>query len=215
VVTDDPVSSFARAAHVVADLLRGAALVSGVVVLVSTHGHGGYAFLVLFAVLLLPRCLSVAAPFDAAFCATMLVATWARQEQWYVTVSWGDEAVHSVTPGAAAAAVYLMLARLDLMPDVSEELGATRRFSLALLVTFIGLALATLWEFYEWVAEQLHPQEIHVGYNDTISDLALGGAGSLVAGLLLVTWVHVRRGHGDRAAGTPERTATSDQRQRA
>ena len=45
----------------------------------------------------------------------------------YVTVSWGDEAVHSVTPGAAAAAAYLMLARLDLMPDVSEEFGATRR----------------------------------------------------------------------------------------
>ncbi|MGA8209537.1 MAG: hypothetical protein WB441_14700 [Nocardioidaceae bacterium] len=191
-------SGAARAARLVADVLRGATLLSALATVVFFGGHGVVIFVVLFAVLLLPRFLEVAAPFDAAFCATMLVAAWAEQQNWYVTVSWVDEVVHSVTPGAAAVATYLMLARLDVMPDVREHMGSTRRFSLVVLVVFVGLGLATLWEFYEWVAEQLAPQATQVGYDDTISDLALGGAGSLVAGVLLVTWFRLR--HEDRHA---------------
>jgi hypothetical protein len=193
-MSGEEVSAVARASRVLADLLRAATLVSGLAVVVWLGGHGAVAFFVVFGVMLLSRFLKVAAPFDAAFCATLLAAVWARQQQWYVTVSWVDEAVHSVTPGAAAVATYLMLARLDVMPDVQEELGATRRFSLVPLVTFIGLGLAALWECYEWGAEQLSPEGTHVGYTDTISDLALGGAGALVAGVLLVTWVNLRRG---------------------
>lgn len=98
-----------------------------------------------------------------------------------------------MTPGATAAAVYLMLAKLDLLPDVREVAGATRRFFLVLLVTFVGLGLATVWEFVEWVEKQYSPQSTHVGYDDTISDLALGGMGSVVAGALLVFWFHLRR----------------------
>jgi hypothetical protein len=45
-----------------------------------------------------------------------------------------------------------------------------------------------------------------VGYNDTISDLALGGLGSLLAGLALTLWLHLRR------SGNRRRTAMSDSR---
>ncbi len=185
-------SGTATAARLVADGLRVATLLSAGVVLICLDGYG-IPFVALFLILLAPRLLDVAAPFDAAFSATMLTATWARQQHWYVNVSWADEAVHAVTPGATAATVYLMLAKLDLLPDVRQVAGATRRFSLVLLVTFVGLGLATVWEFVEWVGEQYSPESTHVGYDDTISDLALGGMGSVVAGVLLVFWFHLRR----------------------
>ena len=187
-MTTDVVTKVARGTKIAADVLRAAMLLSGVATLIWFDGQGAITFFVLFAVLLLPRFLDVAHPFDAAFCATLLIAAWARQQHWYVTVPWVDEAVHAVAPGAAAVATYLMLAKLELLPDVYEEIETTRRFSLVLLVTILGLGLATVWEFWEWIGEQLSPATTFVGYTDTISDLALGGTGSLVLGVLLVLW---------------------------
>lgn len=171
----------------VGDLVRLAILASGLVVLIWLSGSG-VTFFLLFLVLLPPRLLRIPAPFDAAAAATLLAATWARQQGWYVTVPWADEVVHAVTPGATAAVVYLCLGRLDLLPSPREVAGATRRLSLALLVTCVGLGLAAVWEMVEWVENEVEPRATHVGYTDTVSDLALGGLGSLVAGLLLVGW---------------------------
>jgi len=69
---------------------------------------------------------------------------------------WAYEAVHVVTPGATAAAVYLMLAKLDRLPDI-REVGTNRRVSLVLPVTFVGRGLATVEEFFEWVEKQYSP----------------------------------------------------------
>jgi len=45
-------------------------------------------------------------------------------------VSWADEAVHAVTPGATAAAVYLMVAKLEVMRALRVVPGrkGSRRF---------------------------------------------------------------------------------------
>lgn len=176
----------------VADVLRLTVLLSGIAVVIFLGGDGAVAFFLVFVVLLVPRWAKIAAPFDVALCATLLIACWARQRQWYATVPYADEAVHFVTPGAVAVAAYLLLAQVQLLPDAREELDTTRKASLALLVTCLGLAIATLWEFFEWVANQYAPQKTLVGYTDTISDLALGGLGSLIAGLALTAWVHLR-----------------------
>jgi hypothetical protein len=108
---------------------------------------------------------------------------------------WAYEAVHAVTPGATAAAVYLMLAKLDRLPDI-REVGTNRRVSLVLPVTFVGRGLATVEEFFEWVEKQYSPGARTSDTNDTISDLVLEGMGSVIAGASLVFWIHLRRRHG-------------------
>ena len=61
----------------------------------------------------------------------------------------------------------------------------------------VGFTVACLWEFVEWVAQQLSPGAIHVGYDDTILDLALGGLGALLAGIFLSLRAHLQvRAHG-------------------
>ena len=171
-----------------ADVLRAAVIASGILML----GFGNFAaaggFAVVFLVLLATRVLKVSAPFDAAFCLSLLAAMWAAAQQWYSTVVWVDEVVHLFATGATAAAGYLMLAELELLPGVEEQLKGARRTSLVLLLTIFGLGVAAVWEFLEWLGQLLAPQDMHVGYTDTILDMMLGGVGSLVAGVLLLLW---------------------------
>ncbi|MEK8228690.1 hypothetical protein NKG05_25870 [Oerskovia sp. M15] len=46
--------------------------------------------------------------------------------------------------------------------------------------------LALLWETGEWAGATFVDESINVGYVDTLGDLAAGGIGSLLAGLVMV-----------------------------
>lgn len=180
-----------------ADVFRAAVIASGMLMV----GFGNFAaaggFAVVFLVLLATRVLKVPAPFDAAFCLALLAAMWAAAQQWYSTIVWVDEVVHLFATGATAAAGYLMLAKLELLPGVEEQLQGARRTSLVLLLTVFGLGVAAVWEFLEWLGQLIAPQDMHVGYTDTILDMMLGGVGSLVAGGLLLLWARSRQRQAD------------------
>ncbi len=182
---------------VVADLLRLAILVSGVVVLLSGQLEGGLRFLGAFVLLLVPRRMAVPRPFDAAFAAGLLIAAWANAAHWYEAAWWVDDVIHSFLPGVTAAMLYLLLARTDVLPDLHDSTLVHRSFAVVLLTVALGLAVAALWEMYEWTAVTVFDQtSINVGYDDTILDMALGGAGSVLAGVLLRAWG--LSGHGTR-----------------
>ena len=177
-----------RPTGVLADLLRVAALASVLAALVWYPMEAVIRFGLVLLVLLVPRLIRVPRPFDAAFGATLLLAAWAGVAHWYTTVVWMDEAVHLVTPGATAAMCYLVLACTGLLPRPQDPTIRRHRSSVTLLVLSLGLTVASLWELYEWTANRLLAATIQVGYDDTISDLALGGLGSLLAGLVLAWW---------------------------
>jgi hypothetical protein len=115
----------------------------------------------------------------------MLLATWAAVRDWYVTVVWMDEAVHFVSVAAVTVTSYLVLVKWHVLPEATAITHRERAGVLPLLITMLGLSVACLWEFVEWVAQQVSPGAIHVGYDDTILDLALGGLGALLAGTFL------------------------------
>ncbi|UNX54812.1 hypothetical protein MF406_00445 [Georgenia sp. TF02-10] len=60
-----------------------------------------------------------------------------------------------------------------------------------------------LWELGEWVGHTYGDPEIHVGYDDTVGDLAAGLLGSLLAGAIAAC---VARGRSARVPG-PARSA--------
>ncbi len=185
-----------RPTGLLADLLRVATLVSIVAAVLWYPLEAVIRFALLLLILLAPRVLNVPRPFDAAFCATLLLAAWAAVGQWYVTVPWMDELVHFAATGATAAMLYLVLARLGLLSDPQDAPIRQHRSSAVILTLSLGLAAASLWELYEWIANQFLPNTIHVGYDDTILDLTMGGIGSLLAGLVLSHWA--ASGHGSR-----------------
>lgn len=135
--------------------------------------------------LLFLRVFRLAGPFDAAFCVTIFIATWSGLIGLYRAISWWDLAVHFVTIGAVAAALYLILARSNVTPSTKRSFS-TR--SIVVLSFSLGLTVAVLWEFIEWIGNRYITELIMVGYDDTIGDLAVGGAGAALAGVALALW---------------------------
>lgn len=168
-----------------ADALRLGALLSIVVAGLLYSWTDALVFVVVSAVLWVPRIAALPRPVDLVIAVTWLTAGWADAAHWYVTDPWVDIPIHGTTPGASAAAVYLLLVRVQLVPALQDR--QVRRRALVLITFVLGAALAVLWEFYEWVRYHGQGPPL-VGYNDTILDLLMGCIGSLVAGVGLAWW---------------------------
>jgi hypothetical protein len=94
----------------------------------------------------------------------------------YDTISWWDDANHFVNWGILVAAFGQFLLRLPL-----------NRLATASLAVGFGAVTAILWEFLEYVTFIRNSPEVKTAYTDTLGDLALGLAGSVVAAVATVT----------------------------
>lgn len=94
----------------------------------------------------------------------------------YDTVSWWDDANHFVNWAILVAAfgVLLLSTSLDRWPIFGLAVG-------------FGAVAAILWELLEYVTFIRHSPELTTAYHDTLGDLALGLAGSVLAAAL-VAW---------------------------
>ena len=127
-------------------------------------------------------------PFAAGFATFLLIATWASVQHWYRTIPDIDLPIHFFTVGSLGAAAYFLLSGTELLPDVRDRTESPPPGAVVLWVTVVGVTVAVLWEFYEWTMEQLVPQDILVGYDDTLADLLAGMLGCAAAGLFVVWW---------------------------
>ncbi|RCW46110.1 hypothetical protein DFQ14_102412 [Halopolyspora algeriensis] len=195
-----------RTVDTIADFLRVLSLVGLVLAGILYSWSTALVFIVVAAVMLVPRIAALPRPIDLAVGATWLLAGWANVAGWYLTVPWIDIPIHVVTPGATAAAIYLLLVRVSLVPPLQQR--QVRSLALVVLTFALGAALAVLWEFYEWF-RYAGPQSPFVGYSDTIGDLFNGCLGSVIAGVGLAVWAW--RGWGTRRIplGSPHRASAS------
>lgn len=138
--------------------------------------------------LLVPRFVGVRAGVDITFCLTLLVAAWSNVFDLYTRIAWWDLAVHLVCTAAIAAIFYLLLSRFGFVaiPGRNAVLGAV------LLTAMLGLAMSALWEMVEWIGHTYISDEIFVSYDDTITDMAVGGLGALLSGIV-VSFVQLLR----------------------
>jgi hypothetical protein len=111
----------------------------------------------------------------------------------YDSVVWFDDWMHFMNTGLLAAALVLLtMPRSTPLPRVLER-------SLAL-----GATGAIVWEVGEYFAFLAESSERRFAYADTLSDLALGVLGAVVAGLVVHSlW---RAGQLDRVEPVPART---------
>jgi hypothetical protein len=94
----------------------------------------------------------------------------------YDTIGWWDDANHFVNWAILVTGFGQLLVRLPV-----GELDAW-----GLAVGF-GAVTAILWEFIEYWTFIRHSSELRTAYTDTLGDLALGLAGSVLAATLTVT----------------------------
>lgn len=164
------------------------ALVSAVWMGVAGSWDGALRFAVVAGCMLAARSANVPAPFAAAFAVFLLLAMWASVQHWYQQVSWIDVLVHFLTTGSLAAVAYFLLVQARLLPATRSSSAALRSWAPVVWVTAVGVTVAVVWEFYEWVIEQVNPSGMLVGYTDTVVDLLAGMLGSLTAGGLVLWW---------------------------
>lgn len=182
------VTGWQRVLAIMADAARVAALLSCIAAAVWFGPADVVRFLVVAVGLFLPRWAKSPAVFDFAFGLTVLVAAWSGVLGWYAALRWWDVAVHFLTTGAIGAMAYFVLSRMGIVPPIRDTNVPFRPARLILLPLVLGAAAAAWWELWEWFGHSYLSEDIHVGYNDTILDLAAGTAGSLIAGGLMALW---------------------------
>jgi hypothetical protein len=163
--------------------------------LLGLVGLGWIAGALFFLVLggtMLPRALRAPLVLDGAFCVAILFAAWAAELDWYLAIWWLDVVVHAVVTGLVAALAHVALIRVGALPAVDVSGLSGRRLGAAVVTTSLGMALATAWEFGEWLGHARLDARIQVGYTDTMGDLLAGTVGALVAAVLLARGVLLR-----------------------
>lgn len=129
--------------------------------------------------LLLPRLLGIVPGFDVFYGVTVSVAAWSNVLDLYTSIAWWDLLIHFLATAAIAAVGFVALHRCDVVPN------PTRRRSAIILLPVIGLAISAVWEMVEWAGKTFVAPDIFVTYQDTIGDMAVGGAGALLMGFAL------------------------------
>lgn len=174
----------AHAALVPGDVVRAAAAAS-LVVAVGLDGVAVALFLLVLGGTMVPRALGLTAPLDVAYSATLLASAWAAQLEWYRAVPWLDLPVHAACTGLIAAVAYVALLRTGMLADPGTLRPGRARAGTLVVVSGLGAVLAVLWELGEWAGYTYLDDRIGVGYGDTVTDLAAGLLGAVVAGTLL------------------------------
>lgn len=108
--------------------------------------------------------------------AVLLLAAWSSV--WQLYERWGvwDLVVHLLATAVLAHLAGVLLARRP-----SVRLG---RWPYVVVVTALGTSLAVVWEYLELLGNALVDPTVNVGYTDTVSDIAAGNVGALLAGIL-------------------------------
>ncbi|GGC82351.1 hypothetical protein GCM10011512_06360 [Tersicoccus solisilvae] len=133
--------------------------------------------------LVVPRFVGVRAGFDVAVSVSLLVAGWSNVADLYTSVDWWDVPIHLVCTGVVSALAYLLLAGLGIV--ASPRAAGVRAIAPIVLTAAIGLAMSAVWEMVEWFGRTFITAQIYVTYDDTIGDMAVGGLGAILAGVLL------------------------------
>lgn len=178
-----------------ADAVRAAGVLAVAVAALAFDGVAVALALLVLGGLMVPRALGTPGPLDAAYGVGLLVAAWSGVLDVYEDVAWWDVLVHFVVTGLVAAVAYGGTVRLGAALDPAAAASRGQRAGVPVLVTALGLGLSVAWEIGEWLGHTYVDPSIYVSEVDTLGDLAAGGAGSLLAGAVLMM-SRPRRGAG-------------------
>ena len=118
-----------------------------------------------------------------------------------------DEIAHFFTVFAITLALGFLLYR-ELMEGFYDH-----RVMFVLTIASLGIALGTLWEIIEWLADFMVAKQIVSGLFDTETDLILDGAGALLAALLNLHGLNELRAQAS-APARPARQANAKPKKR-
>ena len=126
--------------------------------------------------------------YDACFVAAMTLQAVGEALGAYDAIPWFDVVVHFSLPFFLGPALYIALARADVVPDPKDVHERHHYVGVFVISLALGIALGGVWEIWEWVSDHTLGSHLQLGLDDTVGDLVADTAGSLCGALLLVCW---------------------------
>ena len=171
------------------DVFRGLLLLAAAVLLLRRGLDAGSATLAFVAVvglavrgLLLPRL------YDLLLLLALTLQGVGEASGAYDSLAWFDRVVHLVVPLLASGALYVALARLDVLIDPRSDTGPRHLLGIALVTFALGAAFGAVWELVEFASDGLFGSQLQESNTDTVGDLAMDCVGAVLAAGLLVLW---------------------------
>jgi len=126
--------------------------------------------------------------YDLALVLALTLQAWGEALGLYESVAWFDNVVHFTLPFFAAPTLYIVLARIDLVPDPKDETNLHHYAGMAVVSFALGVALGGLWEIFEYASDSWLGSSLQVDNADTIGDLIADSLGAMCGAALLVCW---------------------------
>jgi len=170
------------------DLLRLSLGVGAVVSAVAGETTGAGYLAVSFLAVLGARLGDLPRVLDLAFVVAMSITGWGEASGAYDAYGWFDRVVHVLVPLLGAPVVYVILARLDVVPDPRDDTSARHHWGIFLITLAVGLAIGAVWEVLEWTSDGTLGSNLSENNDDTVGDLIADASGALAGAGLLVLW---------------------------
>lgn len=132
--------------------------------------------------ILLPR------PYDLAYCVVFALTGWGDAVGLYDALSFYDNIVHFLVPLFSGQVIYILLARIELVPDPKDSSTRAHYAGLFAVTAALGIAIGALWEIVEWASDSTIGSDLQLGNEDTVTDLLADSSGAFVGAALLVLW---------------------------
>jgi hypothetical protein len=191
------------------DLVRLAFLAGAIAFALAGDAKGAFNLALGFAVLVAARFAELPRVYDLAVVVAMTFTQGGEAAGLYDSIGWYDRLVHVVVPMLSSQVLYLLLARLEVLPDPRQRTLPNHDAGMFVVTFALGLAVGALWEVFEYASDGAFGSDLSQGNSDTVGDLIADACGSLLGGALMVLWSKKGWGSVKRIAGTNRAEQTS------
>ena len=126
--------------------------------------------------------------YDLLLMVAMVLIAFGTALDLYGRINHYDKFVHGLSPLMWAPALYIVLVRLEILPDLGKSRAAHHLFGMFLVTLALGAAVGGGYEICEWAIDRIFGWHLVKGEFDTVTDLMADFAGATLGGLSLVAW---------------------------
>ena len=176
------------------DVLRGVPAVGAATFALAGDARAAAILAVAAVVCLVIRPVLLPRLYDLSVVLAANLQGWGEALGLYDEIVWFDNVVHFTVPLLGSPVVYIVLARLDVVPDPRDETHARHYVGMFLVTLAIGLAIGAIWEMVEYASDHTLGSSLQIDNAETVGDLFADGCGALCGSAFVVLWA--RRGWG-------------------
>jgi hypothetical protein len=139
-------------------------------------------------VLFVARAVSLPRFYDFSLIVVMCLLAWGEVLGLYDSWSSYDNVVHFTVPLLTTGMVYLLLMRLDVLPEFSALTQPHHRVGFFITTLCLGMAIGAGWEIVEFTLDSTTSSQLQLSGHDTSTDLIFDTAGAAGSATILLLW---------------------------